>query len=105
MPETPTGVAHGNIDIQPMGAAAPKPLRDWLTGFVSVAGETLLANYIALQSQLVGTSPAVAAVGTDANLDIRLAPKGTGTVVLTGTVPPLVGPLLPRRLPPAGRAL
>jgi Protein of unknown function (DUF2793) len=53
-------------------------------------------NHIAVTNAAAGTAPQIAAQGSDPNIDLRLAPKGTGTVRATGqfavasaTYPPL----------------
>jgi len=39
-------------------------------------------NYLDVTNQATGTGPSIAAVGTDANIDLNLTPKGIGRVVL-----------------------
>lgn len=52
---------------------------------VEVCGDTEQAgNGIDLNSAATGSSPSIAAVGDDTNVDLTLTPKGTGRVVMTG---------------------
>jgi len=41
-------------------------------------------NYLAARPAIAGASPEIAARGTDANLDVKVTPKGTGRVVTGG---------------------
>lgn len=51
--------------------------------FNSIAGNV---NYPALSSGATGNPASIAAVGSDANINVSLAPKGTGTVQALGPV-------------------
>lgn len=42
------------------------------------------ANYIDLQGGATGTGPSITANGSDANISLRLFPKGTGSIVASG---------------------
>lgn len=52
------------------------------TYFDHAAPRTAVANYFRVFSHVAGNSPGIQAEGTDANIDIRLIPKGTGRVRL-----------------------
>jgi hypothetical protein len=56
-----------------------------LISSITHATTTSSTNYIALQAVQTGSSPAVAANGTDPNIDLTLTPKGTGAVRTANT--------------------
>jgi hypothetical protein len=76
-------------------AWAPLPtIFDSGTGILDSAGKAELvfhatpdaANHLAITNAAPGTSPVLAAEGDDPDIDLRLAPKGTGVVQTAGQV-------------------
>jgi hypothetical protein len=47
-----------------------------------VVGAANTANYIRINSSIIGNAPAIISEGTDTNIDIELRPKGTGRVLI-----------------------
>ena len=48
------------------------------------------ANYFQMYPKVAGTSPVLGVLGTDANIDLTLTPKGTGRVNITTSIKPKV---------------
>lgn len=85
-----TGI-DANIDIQivPKGSGAVNLLTDTGAVFASfstasgiIAGNFNTANALRMQGAATGSPTKISSVGTDANIDIQIAPKGTGSVNL-----------------------
>ena len=63
-------------------------LSNGLPIFSVEAGPTAPANYLAMRSQAASNPPAVGVAGSDANIDLRLSTKGTGTVRVDSSITP-----------------
>lgn len=50
------------------------------TGFSASAADATSVNYLSAFAKATGSPPQLAAVGTDANIDVAVVPKGTGTL-------------------------
>ena len=60
------------------------------TNGLDVAGNSLLgkgsANYLQIAGAATTASPTISAIGTDANINLTLTPKGTGSVIISSTI-------------------
>ena len=51
---------------------------------IEVPGASSAVNYVKIQNSITTAAPAISAEGTDTNIDLNLAAKGTGKVSLSG---------------------
>jgi hypothetical protein len=61
---------------------------------VDMTSGATLANYVSIAPKVTGTSPVISALGTDADIDLTLTPKGAGAVrfgTYTATVTAVAG--------------
>lgn len=80
------GITNTSTDGTTLTLTSPKII----TGINASAGPTLLGftpitsavNYVTVTNSIAGSSPIVGAAGTDTNIDLYLAPKGTGGVLI-----------------------
>lgn len=57
---------------------------------VDMTSGATLANYVTVSPKVAGSSPVVAASGTDTNIDLTFTPKGSGRVNITTSIAPKV---------------
>ena len=56
--------------------------------FAVESGPVTPANYLAMRSQVESAPPAVGVAGSDTDIDLRLSPKGAGTVRVDSSITP-----------------
>ena len=56
------------------------------SSFIGFTNVDSSVNYIGIKNNITGNAPELQATGTDTNIDLKLAPKGTGDIVVDGNI-------------------
>jgi len=79
-----TGGLSGSTTNITVGATAGTSTTT-MNGQTDIGGTTTSVNFARITGAATGAAPTISAQGSDANINLKLTPKGTGDVQITGT--------------------